>query len=217
VGFGLGVFSVPFLLLIAPDLVPGPVLAATIAITILIMIRERRDVRWRDLGWALGGRTFGIAAAVYVVTALPAGELAIVSALFVLAGVVLTAAGFHLPPRPGVLAGAGLVSGLIGTVVAIGGPAIALVYQRESGPSIRGTLSAYFLIGILMSLVALSVAGRFGAHQLWLGITLVPAVLLGYLASARVTRVLDKGYIRPTILVLSAAASVAVLINKQLW
>jgi uncharacterized membrane protein YfcA len=173
-------------------------------------------VRWRDLWWALGGRTFGIAAAVYVVTALPARGLAIVSALLVLAGVVLTAAGFHLPPRPSVLAGAGLVSGLIGTVVAIGGPAIALVYQRESGPSIRGTLSAYFLIGILMSLVALGVAGRFGAYQLWLGVTLVPAVLLGYLASARVARVLDQGYIRPTILVLSAAASVAVLV-KEIW
>jgi uncharacterized membrane protein YfcA len=216
VGFGLGVFSVPFLLLIAPQLVPGPLLAATITITILIMLRERRDVRWRDLGWALGGRVFGIWAAVYVLKSLPGDDLAIVSALFVLIAVGLTASGLHLPPRPGILAGAGFASGLIGTVVAIGGPAIALVYQRESGPSIRGTLSAYFLIGITMTLVWLSAEGLFGVRDLGLAAALVPAVLTGYLASARVARVLDKGYIRPAILILSAAASVAVVL-KQLW
>jgi uncharacterized membrane protein YfcA len=216
IGFGLGVFSVPFLLLLAPQLVPGPLLAATITITILIMVRERRDVRWRDLGWALGGRVFGIWAAVEVLTSLPAGQLAMVSGLFVLMAVALTASGLHLPPRPGILAGAGFVSGLIGTVVAIGGPAIALVYQRESGPSIRGTLSAYFLVGITMTVVWLSVRGLFGVHQLRLAVALVPAVLLGYLASHRVARVLDRGYIRPAILILSAAASVAVVV-KQLW
>jgi uncharacterized membrane protein YfcA len=90
------------------------------------------------------------------------------------------------------------------------------VYQRESGPSIRGTLSAYFLVGILMSLVALAAAGRFGLEQLGAALTLVPAVLLGYLASRGVARWLDRGYIRPAILVLSAAGCVAVLV-KQIW
>jgi hypothetical protein len=216
VGFGLGVFSVPFLLLIAPDLVPGPVLAATITITILIMVRERRDVRWRDLGWALGGRIFGIWAAVEVLTSLPPEGLAMVSGLFVLVAVALTASGLHFPPRPGVLAGAGFLSGLIGTVVAIGGPAIALVYQRESGPSIRGTLSAYFLVGITMTIVWLAVKGLFGMPEMRLAVALVPAVLSGYLVSHRVARVLDRGYIRPAILILSAAASIAVVL-KQIW
>jgi uncharacterized protein len=216
VGFGLGVFSVPFLLLLAPELVPGPLLAATIAITILIMVRERRDVRWRDLGWALGGRIFGIWAAVEVLTSLPPDGLAIVSGLFVLVAVALTASGLHFPPKPGVLAGAGFLSGLIGTVVAIGGPAIALVYQRESGPSIRGTLSAYFLVGITMTLLWLGAEGLFGLREIRLAVALVPAVLTGYLASRHVARVLDRGYIRPAILILSAAASIAVVL-KQLW
>jgi hypothetical protein len=216
VGFGLGVFSVPFLLLLAPELVPGPLLAATIAITLLIMVRERRDVRWRDLGWALGGRIFGIWAAVEVLTSLPPDGLAIVSGLFVLVAVALTASGLHFPPKPGVLAGAGFLSGLIGTVVAIGGPAIALVYQRESGPSIRGTLSAYFLVGITMTLLWLGAEGLFGLREIRLAVALVPAVLTGYLASRHVARVLDRGYIRPAILILSAAASIAVVL-KQLW
>jgi uncharacterized membrane protein YfcA len=216
VGFGLGVFSVPFLLLIAPELVPGPLLASTIPITTLITIREHKDVRWHDLGWALGARVFGIWAAVTVLTSLSADRLALVSGVFVLVAVALTASGVDLPPRPPVLVGAGFLSGLIGTVVAIGGPAIALVYQRQSGPSIRGTLSAYFLVGIIMSLTWLAAEGLFGVSQLRLTVALLPAVLLGYLASGRLARVLDRGYIRPAILILSAAASVAVVLKQVL-
>jgi uncharacterized membrane protein YfcA len=128
----------------------------------------------------------------------------------------LTASGLHLPPRPGILAGAGFASGLIGTVVAIGGPAIALVYQRESGPSIRGTLSAYFLVGIIMTLVWLAAEGLFGVRELGLATALVPAALSGYLLSGRLARALDKGYMRPAILILSAAASVAVVLKQLL-
>jgi uncharacterized membrane protein YfcA len=202
--------------LVAPRLVPGPLLASTLAITLLIILREPHGVRWRDLGWALAGRIFGIAAAVYILAVLPAADLAILSAIFVLIAVVITAWGLKVAPHPGILASAGLVSGLIGTVVAIGGPAIALVYQHESGPRIRATLSAYFFAGIVLSLVALAWAGRFGLHDLALGGLLVPAVLVGYLGSSHVARVLDRGYVRPAILLLSAAASVAVLV-KQIW
>ena len=40
IGFGLGLFAVPFLVLIDPRLVPGPILLASGVLTILMVHRE---------------------------------------------------------------------------------------------------------------------------------------------------------------------------------
>lgn len=216
IGFGLGVFSVPFLLLVAPAAVPGPLLGSSLVLTLLLTHRERKDVRWHDLGWALGGRVLGIAVAAAVLVTVSAERLGVASGLFVLVAVAITASGVRLPPRPDTLAGAGLLSGFFATTVSIVGPPMALLYQHETGPSIRGTLSAFFVVGVALSLTALAVVGRFGPAEIRLALTLLPGILLGYGISHRVARVLDRGYVRPAILVLSAAASLGVVV-KQIW
>lgn len=216
IGFGLGVFSVPFLLLLAPATVPGPLLAASLVLTLLLTHRERRDVRWRDLGWALGGRVVGIGLAVLVLAVVSVERLGFWSAGFVLVSVLITASGLRLAPRPETLLGAGFLSGFLGTAVSIGGPPMALLYQYEAGPSIRGTLSAFFVVGVSLSLAGLAVIGRFGVTEARLALALVPGILLGYWLSRHVARVLDRGYIRPAILALSVAASVGVAV-KQVW
>jgi hypothetical protein len=60
---------------------------------------------------------------------------------------------------------------------------MALVCQHESGPRIRGTLSAIFTIGTTISVAGLWWVGRFGAVELLLGLALMPAVLLGFVLS----------------------------------
>ena len=44
------------------------------------------------------------------------------------------------------------------TAAGLGGPPVALVYQRANGLRLRGTLAAYFIVGTVMSLSALASA-----------------------------------------------------------
>lgn len=211
IGFGLGLFAAPLLALVDPRLVPGPLLVASGVLTILLTHRERAGIVVADLKWALSGRVVGTAAAVGVLVALPAGGLGLAFAVLILLGVALSASGWHLPPRPNVLLGAGALSGFMGTIATIGGPPMALVYQRESGPRIRGTLSAYFVFGVAISLVGLRIAGHFGVGDAARGLGLIPGVVLGFLLSRRTAGRLDEGYIRPAVLLVSAASAVAVI------
>lgn len=213
VGFGLGLFAVPLLLLIAPALVPGPILAASIVLTALLAHRDRGGIIWRDLGWGLGGRVAGIAAAAVLLATVSQASLGLWSGVLVLVAVGLSASGLHVPPAPRALVAAGALSGLLGTAVSIGGPPIALLYQREPGPRLRGTLSAFFLIGVLLSLIGLAIAGRFGRVELRLAAYLLPGILAGFLVSRGAARVVDRGYTRPAILAISAASSVIVILR----
>jgi uncharacterized protein len=216
VGFGLGLFSVPLLLLFAPELVPGPLLASSMVLTMLLALNERGAIAWNDLGWALLGRIAGIAAAAGLLATVTSTSVGLWSGILVLVAVGLSASGLHVPPAPRSLMTAGALSGLLGTAVSIGGPPIALLYQREPGPRLRGTLAAFFLIGVALSLVGLGMADRFGLVELRLAGYLVPGILLGFLVSRRAARFLDRGYTRPAILIISALSSLVVIL-RAFW
>jgi len=214
VGFGLGILGAPLLMLIDPRLVPAPLLCAALTLTILLTHRERRSVVLRDLKWALAGRLVGTVAGAAALTALSGGKLELTLGVLVLLGVAMSASGLHLPVTPRVLMGAGALSGFMGTTVSIGAPPMALVYQRSSGPRIRGTLSAYFVVGVILSLVGLSVVGRFGTAELVLAVSLLPGILIGFVASRHTSGFFDRGYTRAAVLVLSAATGLVVILRQ---
>jgi uncharacterized membrane protein YfcA len=216
IGFGFGVFSVPIFLLIEPSLVPGPVLATSVLLTIVMTHREHHAIHLPDLQWAIPGRVLGIAAALAVLKTIPAAHLSTLLGSLVLLAVALTASGLHVPPRPATLTLAGVLSGFMATIVSVGGPPIALLYQRESGARIRGTLSAFFVIGTSLSLIGLHFVHRFGTPELLLAGALIPGAALGYLLSRRIAPWLDRGYTRITVLVVSGLMGALVVLRQVL-
>lgn len=214
IGFGFGVFSVPIFLLIEPSLVPGPVLATSVLLTIVMTHRERHAIHFPDLKWAIPGRIVGIVAALVVLLTIPAAHLSTLLGSLILLAVALTASGLHVAPRPATLTLAGILSGFMATTVSVGGPPIALLYQRESGARIRGTLSAYFVIGTSLSIIGLHFVHRFGIHELMLAGALVPGAGLGFVVSHRIAQVLDRGYTRVGVLALSGLMGLLVVLKQ---
>ena len=172
-----------------------------------------------DLGevrWAFLGRLPGTLLAVMAVAVLSQHALSITFGLLVLAAVALTAGGLDLPLSRPTLVGAGALSGFMGTTTSIGGPPMAVVFQRQSGLRLRGTLSGFFLAGSLFSLSLLAVVGRFGMTEVGLTLGLLPGLLAGYAVSGAVARHLDAGRIRLAVLAVSAASAIVVVLTELL-
>ena len=216
VGLGLGMFGAPILMLIDPGFIPGPLLCSALVLSLLLAHRERHSIHFPDLGWALSGRLVGVILGVLVLVSLSPDRLRLVFGVLILVAVAMSASGFHLRIGPRTLVAAGALSGLMGTTISVGGPAMALIYQHSSGSRIRGTLSAYFVVGVSMSLVGLHFVGLFGREQLILTAALLPGILLGYSVSRHTVSVLDKGYTRVAVLSVSAAAAILVILRQLL-
>lgn len=214
VGFGMGLMTAPLLTLIDPAYVPAPVLMASMPLSAMVAVRERRSLDYRGLGWAFAGRVPGTVAGVAAVALLPDTEMAVLFGVVVLTAVVLTWAGWYFRPTPRTLVTAGVASGFMGTATSIGGPPIALVYQHEEGPRLRSTLATFFVLGATFSIVSLAVGGEVDGHSVALGLSLLPGMLLGFVLSGPVTRHLDRGHTRTAVLVLSATAAVAVIVKE---
>ena len=215
IGFGIGMFAAPIVALIDPALIPGTLIMVATLVTLMVVVREREAIDLAGTGWALTGRLPGTVAGALLLAVLPHRALAIVLAGVVLGGVVLTSSGWIPAARRRNVVLAGAASGLLGTATAIGGPPMALVWQRNSGAQLRGTMSGFFLIGSVMSLIVLAATGAVNKHTLWGFAVLVPAAVLGYLLSHVLNRHLNPGRLRRLAITVSAAGAI-LLIGREL-
>jgi uncharacterized membrane protein YfcA len=213
VGIGLAVISAPILLLVNPVFVPAPIVLAAMLLVVLMAVREWRAVIVEDIGLAVAGRTIGTLPAAYAISAFPKSAYELLFAALVMLGAVLSALGWHVrPTRRNVLV-ASIASGFMSTVSSVGGPPMALLYQNEAGPRIRATISAIFTMGGLVSLAGLWWAGKFHLVEFFLGLLLMPSVVIGFAISGYTTAIVDRSHIKPLVLAISALSALVVMVR----
>jgi uncharacterized membrane protein YfcA len=214
VGLGLGLVAAPIVALLFPSLMPGSMLVAACVLPLFTLTREVRHADLTGLGWAFGGRLVGTPLGVWVVAAVPARVLGMAVGGMVLAAVGATAWSGRVPRNRGTLAAAGVIAGATGTATSIGGPPLALLYQREAGPKVRATLAVFFTIGALLSLVTLGAVDQLPMDQVIAGLALTPFVLVGFVLAGPVRRFLDAGRLRTGILVVTSASAMALIVRS---
>jgi uncharacterized protein len=215
IGFGIGLLAAPIVALVDPRLVPGTLIMVATVLTLIVVIREREDIDLRGTGWALVGRVPGTIAGALLLAMLPHRALAILLAAVVLSGVVITSFGWIPAPRRRNVVLAGAASGVLGTATAIGGPPMALVWQRNTGARLRGTMSGFFLVGSIMSIAALAATGSIDGRTMWGFAVLIPAAIAGYLLSRPMNQFLDPKRLRWLAIGVSSVGA-TVLIGREL-
>jgi uncharacterized protein len=216
VGFGFALLSAPFLEWINPRLVPGPLVLAVTLLLILTALRERQSIDFRGIGWVLTGRVPGTVLGAIALGGLTERALTVMLGVLVLVAVGLSLLDVRMPRTPPLLVCAGILSGVMGTTAALGGPAVALLYQHERPELVRSTLATFFLVGALLSLPAIAWVGRLGAEEAWLALLLLPGILLGFAASSHTGRLVHGTRVRALVLLVAGLAG-ATGVVRGLW
>ncbi|WP_026286790.1 sulfite exporter TauE/SafE family protein [Gilvimarinus chinensis] len=208
-GYGIGTLSAPLLFLISPSLVPGVAVVNAVLLNVLMLIRNHQSLSFRQVRYAIGGNIIGTALAALTLTVLSAQGFDLAFGVLILLAVAISVMGVkpRLTDRNSILAGG--ASGYMGTITAVGGPPIALIYQNETGPLVRANLSAFFLFACLASVVALAPAGFIGSKELTLFLWTCPGVFVGFWLSGLLVNRLPFSALRPVILSIAALAGIA--------
>ena len=213
IGFGMNLVTVPVLALALPDALPATVVLLGIPISIAMLRHEHRALDRTGLAWIIGGRVPGTVVGAWIVATVAVATLQLLVGGFVLVFVVASVLAPAVPVRPGTQAAAGVASGVSGTAAGIGGPPIALLYQRHTGPAMRSTLAASFFFGTFLSLVTLAIARQVGWAQVALALGLAPLVVAGSYAGRRFHGFLDRGWMRPAVLTFAAMSAAVVIVD----
>lgn len=212
-GYGIGVLAAPLLFLISPLLVPAPLVMNAVLLTIMMLIRNRASLRFREVRYAIGGDVVGTALAGLTLLVMSSQGFQLVFGILIVAAVAVSVGGLRpaLTPRSSIIAGA--ASGYMGTITAVGGPPIAMIYQNEKGPLVRANMSAFFLFASVASMVALFLSGYIGTRELRLAVSIVPGVILGFLLSRGLVQRIPVSALRPLILGIAASAGITAIVR----
>jgi uncharacterized protein len=216
VGIGVGMIASPVLALVDPAFIPAAILISILPLSVSVAWADRPHIDRRGVVVALIGRVPGVIIGAWVAASLSDTVIALLVAGSVLFAVVVSVTTKRFRTTTPSLMLAGMASGFTGTTTGVGGPPMALTYQRQDPAMIRSTLSAFFTVGSLISLLALAVAGDLGRRQWQLGLMLLPAIGLGVVTARRYQDRLRPSIVRPALLVICTGAALALLLETLL-
>jgi len=211
-GFGIGFTVVPALAVLHPSALPTVPLLLAVPVMSGVALRDRAAIDLPGSLWVVLGRLPGTAVGAWLLTVLGADPLAVVAGIALLTAVGLSLLHPASTGGSGERVAAGFASGVFGTAAGVGGPAISLSYRGRPPAEMRATVGAALLTGVVMSLVAVAVAGRLHADQLVVTAQLLPAVAVGLWAGRRLNRFLDDRWLRPAVLLAAAAGGVLTIV-----
>lgn len=212
-GVGLTLVAGPLLVAIDADFVPGPLLAGGLLVGVGILLDEHELVDRHDLRVALTGLPVGLLGGLALLEVLSKSTLAIVlGAAVVLSGV---AGLMGLRPRAGRASTwvGGALSAFGAVSVALPGPPFVICYQPRDPRAFRPTIAAFVTLLITLAGIALAATGKFGSDEAVLLGYLLPGLLVGTMLSARLRPFLDRGFVRPAVLVLSVISGALLVIS----
>ena len=214
IGFGLSLIAVPVIGLIDPSALPATMLMLAVPFTAAMAWRERENIDVPGFWLIALGRIPGTAAAVWLLSVITESQLSIVIGAAVIVAVVFSVIAPEIPLGTPTRLVAGTISGLMGTAASIGGPPLAIAYQRRPGPELRSTLAVSFVFGSTLSLAALLPFGHVDGGHLVLAAWLLPGLALGLYLATKLHRLLDKGWLRPTVLVFAAISGAVAIVRS---
>ena len=212
IGFGFSLTAVPTLALVRPEAVPVTILCLAIPMTGFMALNERHDINLPAFAWITGGRIPGTVVGAGLLAVVADNSLARFLGIFIILAVATSFVGPSFRPTRIAQLSGGVASGIMSTAAALGGPPLALVNQRSSGPKLRSTLALSFLVGIIMSLAVLIVTNHVAAWHFYLALKLLPALILGLFTSHWVANLLDERWLRPVVLGFAAFSGLFVLV-----
>ncbi len=210
-GVGFALIVAPIVGLVDPGLLPVCLLVLMLPLNVYVAWRERVALDLSGAGWITLGRLVGTFGGIWILAAMPASAL---NLLIGAATVLAAAATLVLPPfradRQSFIA-AGLVTGVTETATGIGGPPLALVYQHHAAAVLRSTIAFCFLVGELISLATLTIAGRTSTLQFEVALLLVPPLALGAMLSRHVHHRVDGRVLRAFVLAFAIVSGTVLL------
>ena len=216
VGFGIGMTTTPFLLLVLePQTVVVMLNTVSIALFVLIIFQDRAHLRLREMITVSIFGLLGVPVGVLLLNSASASILRITITALIIALTVSLRFGLPTAMTRSRLAGAlvGFIVSVLIVSLGLGGP-IMVIFMLARGwqrQAIRVSMSFYFLLIQSVSVVGYGVAGLFTWERVVLILIVTAPVLLGFSLATLLLRRMNERRFRQGVVAVIMLTSVVVL------
>jgi uncharacterized protein len=219
-GFGFALLAVPLLSLVVPTETAVVISASLGLVTIAgLAVKERAHGDRVAIRRMLLGAMVGAPLGLLVLEVVSSRQLKFLLAGVIFVFLLITLRGWALTKdNVGVEVGAGLVSGVLNTVLSTNGPPLVMALQARHLPpeQFRGTLAPVVAVTGVITVALFAVTGRYDSEA-WVSLLVaLPALGLGYLAGTRQHHRFDPAVFRRLVLVLLGVTGMVTLVGAIL-
>ena len=219
VGFGIGVASIPLLLLLLePQTAVVVINTVSLFMFSLVIWQTRRHIPARQVLPIAAAGLAGVPVGILVLKDTDSSILRIVIAALIIALTLLAVfnARWGLPKSMPVSMSAGFVVSVMLNAFGVGGAlmALALLSRHMSSHALRGSLSLYFLAVEGVGVIGYGAAGLLTAERLQLiGVSVLP-VALGFGVAMLILRRINEVMFRRLVITAIVVTSMMVLVRE---
>jgi len=215
-GLTAGMLIVPFLALISYSLIPVPIAFASMALTIMMAYKGRKHIDRQHILQISMGMFAGILLSIFILKNIKFESLGLVFGIFILISVFISIKikSFTLNKR--INYSGGFIAGVMGSMAAVGGQVLALLFQNHALESLKASLAfLYTLFSSVMLLMFFSF-GEFSYAQFLSGIFMMPGFIMGFFLAPIFSKYFNAKYSK-TLVLLMASVGALVLILKSIF
>ncbi len=214
-GVSVGMIIVPFLAMISYTLVPVPIIFASLTLTIMMAYKGRKHIDLHNAPSIGMGMLLWIFLALFIFKNIHFQYLGLLFGIFILLSVMISikVKTFSLTKKMNYAGG--FFAGLMGTIAAVGGQILALLFQNHPLESIKSTLAFLYTIFSIVMLGVFYVAGEFSYTQMISGLYMMPGFIIGFFVAPYFSHLLNPRYTKTVVLGM-ATFGAFVLIGKSL-
>ena len=183
-GFGIGIVSMPVLLLVlSPQTSVVTMNTVALGLEGWIVLQARHDIPFKEIGPVAGAGLLGVPIGVFILTSADPGGLRIGISVLVIVLTLITTLNFRreVPFAHVVGPMAGFVVGVVLPSFGVGGPLIALflLTRNWSRQAVRASMAFYLLAIDIVSVLGYGVAGLYTQERLLLILIVIVPVCWG--------------------------------------
>lgn len=208
IGYGIGMFCAPLLFMINPEYVPGPMVLISTLLTVIMLFRDKSDLRADQVSWTMFGGGVGVIIAGAILNSVSLKQFQVVFGVIILFAVFISVVGYTPKINRITNTIAGYLSGFMGTLTAVGGPPVALLYQKVKASELKANLAAFFLFLNVLIISTLLWIEKLSLHSLYLFLIAIPGLIAGFYLSSIASRYINAKQLRSFILIFSALSGI---------
>ncbi|GEA12222.1 sulfite exporter TauE/SafE family protein [Alteromonas sp. KUL49] len=212
IGFGFGLLCAPLFMHVMPELVPVPLIFASLLITSVIAAKDFKHVNQYQLKYSVTGGVIGVALAGTILASVTVGTYKLIFGILILVGVCLSVLGYSPKIRGRESFVAGSLAGFMGSLTSAGGAPMGILYQGANQKEVSANLNCFFVAINSAAIFALHVNELITIQHLTLFMQIVPAMIIGLLLSHYFASYLNSLPMRPLILFIASISALILVL-----
>jgi len=214
-GVTAGMIIVPFLAMISYTLVPAPIAFASLALTGLMTFKGRKDIDTKNMLQISLGMLAGVLLSLFILKNIELKHMGLVFGLFILISVFISVKVKSFTLNRTINYTGGFLAGVMGSMAAVGGQILALLFQNHPLESLKATLAFLYTLFSVVMLTLFYLFGEFSQEQMISGFYMMPGFIIGFFIAPIFSKYFNPKHSKTVVLFMATLGALS-LIAKSL-